>query len=117
MTKKVINNKHKDNSSSITFNIEGDKYDTYANRKFQNRKPYQPADQDKITAFMPGVIKKIYVKPGDKVKDGSKLLVLEAMKMKNILFAPFAGLVKQINVDEGKMVTKDQILVELELAP
>lgn len=117
MTKKEINKKQRDNSTSITFNIEGDKYDTFANRKFQNRKPYQPDDPGKITAFMPGVIRKIYVKPEDKVKEGTKLLVLEAMKMKNILFAPAAGLVKKINVDEGKMVTKDHILVELELTP
>ena len=117
MTKKETNNKQKDNSNRITFNIEGDKYDTFVNRKYQTRKPYEPVDPGKITAFMPGVIRKIYVKPEDKVKEGTKLLVLEAMKMKNILFAPAEGIVKKINAEEGKMVTKNFVLVELELTP
>ena len=117
MSKKEINNNQKDSEKKITFNIEGDKYDTFVNRKYQSRKPYQPDDPGKITAFMPGVIRKIYVKPEDKVKEGSKLLVLEAMKMKNILFAPAAGVVKSINAEEGKMVSKNIVLVELELTP
>ncbi len=116
MAQKKINN-NKSDYKQITFNIEGDKYDTYANRKFFGRKQYQPFDPGKITAFMPGVIRKIYVKPGDKVKEGTKLLVLEAMKMKNILFAPAAGIVKSINAEEGKMVAKNVALVELELTP
>ncbi len=103
------------NSKYITFNIEGDQYDTFANRKFLKRKPHEPITLNLVKAFMPGVVKKIYVKPGDKMKEGSKVLVLEAMKMKNILFAPAAGYVKKINVEEGQMVPKNHVLVELEL--
>ncbi len=117
MTKKNKDNKKQADESPqyITFNIEGDKYDTFVNKKFSKRKTYKPIEFDKVKAFMPGVIQKLYVKKNDKVKQGSKLLVLEAMKMKNILFAPVGGRVKVINVKEGQMVPKDHILVEIKL--
>lgn len=117
MSKKEINNKDKNTAKPFTFNIEGDKYDTFANRKFENRKSYKPPDPGKVTAFMPGTIRKVYVNKGDKIKEGSKLLVLEAMKMKNVIFSPGAGFVKKINVEEGIMVSKNHVLVELELTP
>jgi len=98
-----------------TFNIGGDKYDTFVNKKFENRKSYRPIEHDKIRAFMPGVIQKIYVKENDKVKEGTRLLVLEAMKMKNVLLAPAPGYVKSINAEVGQMVSKDFVLVELDL--
>lgn len=93
--------------------VENIKYKTYLTRKYQEQKPYTPNDVRKITAFIPGTIIKVYVKKNKKVKVGDKLLVLEAMKMRNDIISPIDGVIKQINVQEGMKVTKQDILVEL----
>lgn len=94
--------------------IENIKYRTLHTKKYSEKKPYTPIDIKKITAFIPGTIKKIYVKKGDKVKEGDKLLILIAMKMKNDLVSPVDGVIKQINAKEGSRVTKQDILIEIE---
>jgi biotin carboxyl carrier protein len=94
--------------------IENIKYRTLLTKKYQSRKPYEKKDIKKITAFIPGTIKKVYVKPGKKVKEGDKLLILEAMKMKNELLSPTQGTVKTVLVKSGDMVSKSQLLIEFE---
>jgi biotin carboxyl carrier protein len=71
-------------------------------------------DERKITAFIPGTIKQIYIKPGMAVKRGDKLLVLEAMKMENNLIAPINGTVKSVYVKSDQLVMKNELLVEIE---
>lgn len=66
-----------------------------------------------VSAFMPGTIQKIYVKIGDKVKKGDKILILDAMKMDNELLSPRNGVVEKINITEGEKVPKNHNLVEL----
>lgn len=95
-------------------NVDGDTYYTTYSRKFSNRKAYSPHNPKIATAFIPGTIQKIYVKEGALVKKGDKLLVLEAMKMKNILVAEIDGTVKAVNCEVGTRVAKDLALVELE---
>ena len=51
---------------------------------------------------------------GQRVKHGDPLLVLEAMKMQNTVDAPRDGLVRVVAVGAGSVVTKGQLLVELE---
>ncbi len=94
--------------------IENIKYRTLLTKKYQSRKPYEKKDIKKITAFIPGTIKKVYVKPGKKVKEGDKLLILEAMKMKNELLSPTQGTIKTVLVKSGDMVSKSQLLIEFE---
>jgi biotin carboxyl carrier protein len=55
----------------------------------------------------------IAFKKGDEVKEGDIIMYLEAMKMKNIIKAPFDGVIKKIYVEEGKIVAKNELLVEL----
>ncbi|HHN48273.1 MAG TPA: acetyl-CoA carboxylase biotin carboxyl carrier protein subunit [Bacteroidales bacterium] len=97
----------------LTFIVDGDKYRTQLSRKYTLRKPYEPVDPKKITAFIPGTIKKVLVSEGSKVSKGDKLLVLEAMKMNNSLLAPEAGVVSKVLVKSGQNVSKNQLLVEL----
>ena len=97
-----------------TLNVDNTEYKTKLTRTFHLRKPYVPLDKRKITAFIPGTIRKFYVKEGDKVKIGDKLLVLEAMKMKNDLLSPLKGKVKKIHVKIEENVSNKQLLVELE---
>ena len=66
-----------------------------------------------IKAPLPGNIMKIFVKEGDEVKKGDKLLVYEAMKMENDLLADKDGVVKSIKIKEGDSVLQDDVLLEI----
>jgi biotin carboxyl carrier protein len=67
-----------------------------------------------IKAPMPGLVIEIKVKPGDQVNKGDALLVLEAMKMENIIKAPVSAVVKKVNATKGVPVEKNQVLIEME---
>jgi len=97
-----------------TFVLDDRAYQTKLTRKFAGRKPYVPPDPRRVAAHIPGVIRKVYVAPGQKVLRGERLLVLEAMKMQNDLVAHDAGAVGRVHVQEGQMVAKGQLLLEFE---
>ncbi|MFW9926873.1 MAG: biotin/lipoyl-containing protein [Candidatus Thorarchaeota archaeon] len=63
---------------------------------------------------MPGKITELRVKIGDSIKSGDTIVILEAMKMFNELKAGSSGIVKEVNVEEGSMVTPDDLLVLIE---
>lgn len=65
-----------------------------------------------IKAPMPGLVLSISVKEGDEIQKGDNLLILEAMKMENILKSSTDGLVKKILVKQGDKVEKNQILIQ-----
>jgi biotin carboxyl carrier protein len=67
----------------------------------------------KVKPPMPGKVVEVKVAPGDKVKLGQTLLVLEAMKMQNDLKAPFAGTVARVSVQAGANVEASTVLLEL----
>ncbi len=69
------------------------------------------ANGKKVTAPMPGNVIKLLVSPGDQVKTGQKLLVFEAMKMENDLTAPSDGVIAEVNVTEGSVISVDQLLM------
>jgi biotin carboxyl carrier protein len=95
-------------------NIDDTEYETTVTESFINRKSYQPVDPKKILAFIPGLIPEILVKVGQKVKTGQLMLILEAMKMKNAVNAPFNGTIKSINAEAGQNVSRDFVLIEFE---
>lgn len=65
-----------------------------------------------IKAPMPGLVLEIKVKPGIVVKKDDPVVVLEAMKMENILKSPTDGEVAKVNVTKGESVEKNQVLIE-----
>ena len=67
---------------------------------------------NQVKAPMPGLILEIKVAPGDTVKKGDQLLILEAMKMENVLKSPGDGEVKAILVKKGDSVEKNQIMIQ-----
>lgn len=67
-----------------------------------------------IRAPMPGIITKIWVKAGDKVSNGAKLLALEAMKMEHTLAAPKSAAIKAIRYDIGDQVEEGCELIDFE---
>ncbi|XP_055612782.1 methylcrotonoyl-CoA carboxylase subunit alpha, mitochondrial [Uranotaenia lowii] len=67
-----------------------------------------------VLAPMPGVLDKVFVKPGDTVKAGTPLAVLIAMKMEHVLKAAKDGVVKSVPNAEGSNVQKGAVLVAFE---
>ena len=64
-----------------------------------------------VKAPMPGLILEIKVRPGQEVKKGDPIMILEAMKMENILKSPGDGVVKEVKVQEKQNVEKNQVLL------
>lgn len=69
---------------------------------------------DEIKAPMPGLVLEIMVKEGQTIHEGDPLLILEAMKMENVLKSPGAGIVDSIKVEKGAAVDKGAILIKLQ---
>ena len=75
--------------------------------------PAGKAGSVSVKAPMPGTVNKINVKPGDAVKKGDVLCVLEAMKMENDITAPEDGVVASVETTQGASVATDAVLVTL----
>ena len=67
-----------------------------------------------VKAPMPGMILKVLVEPGQQINKGDGLLILEAMKMENVLKASAPATVKSNKVEERTAVEKGAVLIELE---
>lgn len=64
-----------------------------------------------IKAPMPGLVLSILAAEGDEIKKGDSLLVLEAMKMENMIKSPTDGIIKKIAIKQGDKVEKNQVLI------
>jgi biotin carboxyl carrier protein len=95
-------------------NINDSLYQTRISNKFKTRIKYQPADPKLILSFIPGTVLDIFVTPGQSVKKGEILLILDAMKMQNRLKSSMDGIIKSIAVSEGDRISKGVLLIELE---
>ena len=78
--------------------------------------PYKaPPDMSKfVLSPMPGLLVQVAVQPGQEVKAGERVAVIEAMKMENVLFASADGVVKAVKAQQGESLTVDQAIVEFE---
>lgn len=73
----------------------------------------QPPDTSKfLLAPMPGLLVNFPIKPGQDIKAGDELAVIEAMKMENVLRAMRDGIVKEIYVAQGDSLSVDQKMIE-----
>ena len=66
-----------------------------------------------VKAPLQGTVMKVLVKPGDSVKKGSPVCVIEALKMENDVPAPADGVVASVNVKSGDSVKTDEVLLTL----
>jgi biotin carboxyl carrier protein len=67
-----------------------------------------------LKAPMPGMVLDILIKVGDQVNKGDSLLILEAMKMENIIKSSTTEIIKSIEIEKGSTVEKDQLLLTFE---
>ena len=74
----------------------------------------QSGSRNLVRAPMPGMILSIDVRVGERVSAGSKVCVLEAMKMEQVLLAPEDGEVKAVHVQQGQNVTIGETIIELD---
>ncbi|MCG8412284.1 MAG: biotin/lipoyl-binding protein [Bacteroidales bacterium] len=95
-------------------NIDGEKYKTLLTSKYTDRKKWEEPNPKQFYSQIPGTVLKIYVKEGQKVKEGELMMVLEAMKMKNKIRFSADGVVKKVHVDEGQKIPKDFLMIEME---
>ena len=75
--------------------------------------PAGAAGSTPVKAPLQGTVMKVLVKPGDAVKKGSPVCVIEALKMENDVPAPADGVVASINVKSGDSVKTDEVLLTL----
>ena len=87
-----------------------DKFDVLLERMGMNVN--MSAKVNHVRAPMPGLIIDLKIKEGDRVSAGDPLVILEAMKMENIIKAPGDATVKSVKVKLGEGVEKNQVLIE-----
>lgn len=104
----------------FTVKVNGNKYQLQVQDRFDDllkslgMESLSSGKIKEIKAPMPGLVIDIMVKTGSEVKKGDPIMVLEAMKMENILKSPSDGKIKKINVEKRQAVEKNQVLVNFE---
>ncbi len=108
-----------DSSKTLLLKINGQKYrvtikDQYDALLSKLGITMQARVVKELKAPMPGMVLSIAVNEGDEVKKDQPLLVLEAMKMENVLKAPADAVIKSVLAVKGQAVEKNQVLIGFE---
>jgi len=111
----IINSKINDktysvsvNGKEIDLNIKDSLDQMLDKMGFSNNKKHSSGE---IKSPMPGMVLHIDVEEGQEIEKGDTLLVLEAMKMENLIKAHANGIIKAVKVKEGEAVSKNQVLL------
>ena len=115
---RILNEDHQ--TGTFVLRINGSDFVCHANTRLShlikdmgyNKKPKVTTGQ--IVAPMPGLVLSIKTNTGEYADEGQNLLILEAMKMENIIKAPQSGVIAQVHVKQGDKVEKGQLLIEFE---
>jgi biotin carboxyl carrier protein len=99
------------NGNSYTLDIK-DQYDELLHRLgLDSLSKVKVAE---LKAPMPGMVLRVLVSEGDEVIKGENILVLEAMKMENIIKSPADGKIKSVKVKPSDKVEKNQVMIYFE---
>ncbi len=109
---------HSEKQEKIKYDIlqiftDARKYKTTYTKKYINRVLWKRPDPQEIKSIIPGVVTSLEVKVGDHVQKGDHIMTFEAMKMLNLVLAPFDGVVETILVKEGEKVPKGGLMIYL----
>ncbi|MFH1687562.1 MAG: biotin/lipoyl-containing protein [bacterium] len=74
-----------------------------------------PTVDRQFRAPMPGMVLEVKVSAGDQVKKGAPMMIIEAMKMENVIKAPANATIAKVVVDKGRSVEKNDVLIEFDL--
>ncbi len=114
-TARVIEKKTRDHGWILSLNGQRvevrlqSKFDQFID-EFRSRNS-EASSTASIKAPIPGRVLKVYVSPSQGVKKGEPLLILEAMKMENIISAPSDAEVDTIHIQEGSVISKGDLLI------
>lgn len=107
-------------AKTLSIRVNGNRYEVSVKDRFDLLLEKMGMDDlaadkvEDIKAPMPGLVLDIPVTAGQAVTKGQAVIVLEAMKMENVLKSPCDGTIKAIKVEKGKPVEKGQVLVVFE---
>ncbi len=110
---------HPDGSRTVFFELNGQPREVQVKDKAikattRERDKADPSNTKHVAAPIPGAVTSVYVQPGQSVKKGERLVVLEAMKMQTTVNAPADGKVKEVLVKPSDTVEPKDLLVVLE---
>lgn len=103
----------------ICVNSDGREYvvriETEQERRIREMTSGREEEQHDVTlkAPIPGLVTKIYTMAGEKINKNDPVLILEAMKMENIIKAPYSCVVSDVLIKTGQSVEQDAALVKL----
>jgi biotin carboxyl carrier protein len=103
----------KEEFKTLRIFIDGRNYKTTFTKKFEERKPWVRPNPEEIKTFIPGLVQKILVTEGQTVKTGDKLILFVAMKMHNVIRAPFDGTVTGIHVNVGDTLPRGAVMMNI----
>jgi biotin carboxyl carrier protein len=96
------------NGIKYKFNVK-DKYDELLHSLGMDNLTSNKVSE--LKAPMPGLVLNVSVNAGEAVSKGDALLILEAMKMENVIKSPTDGVIKNISVNKGETVEKNQVIL------
>jgi glutaconyl-CoA decarboxylase len=70
--------------------------------------------EEKVEVPITGKITSMNVKPGDTVKEGDTLCIIEAMKMENPILAPVGGKITKVGISAGQVVETGELVAVIE---
>lgn len=112
-SKDLANKQKQSEYGSGSLIVDGISYTTEYTKMHINRKPYKAKNDKEVPAYIPGTIMELFVEVGQKVEQGDKLLILQAMKMNNTITAPISGEIKEIRVSVGERLAKGDMMIVL----
>ena len=108
------------NNNEFSFLVDGHYFESFVRTKLEDEAAKILSNNAvthgkyNIKSPMPGLVLKLYKTSGEQVVEGEPLLLLEAMKMENIIKSPAAGIIKEIPIKKGKSVDKNQTLLVIQ---
>lgn len=115
----AVGDPHPDGKRTVFFEINGQPrevvvVDEQIEQHTGKRRQANPSDPLEVGAPMAGLVVRVGVRPGDRVRKGQPLLFLEAMKMETVVSAPQDARVAEVLVAPGTQVEPGELLVRLE---